>query len=650
MHDTQRARDYVKMTLPFRPPGEFAMNRRSASATRAAASRNPSITDPITTPLTPTPRRPTTLSPLIPAVLYARVSSKDQEKEGFSIPSQQKLLRAYAEAHGLRIEEEFIDVETAKRAGRTHFMKMLAWLKKHKGCRTILVEKTDRLYRNLKDWVELDGLDLEIHLVKENVILSDDSRSHEKFIHGIKVLMAKNYIDNLSEETRKGMLEKAEQGIWPGPAPLGYLNVARADGKRVIEVDPVTAPLVTRLFELYVQGNVSVKELTRQAERWGLRGKRLGKPMQVAAMHYLLTNLLYAGEFTWNGIVYPGIHTPLVSRALWDGVQDRLQDRCTYVRREQKHDFPFSGLVRCGPCADAGDQGERLLVGEIHKGQYVYYRCDGCKRAGRKVAYVRQDAIDAAMVRALRTLRLDEEVLAWVRKALLSSHADEQRFHAEAVARLHRQYEQLQRRIDLAYEDRLDGRISTETFDRMAEGWRADQRKVRREIEVHESADRSYMEEGLALLELAGRAVVLYEKQTPDERRRLLNFVLSNSIWRDGDLEVVWRQPFDLLAESLIAIRENNNPPDGNPGGHSEWLPTTDGARTRYQGLFLRLSKRFPRRGQVEVVEVAPKLSKQERAERWAAMIDGVGVRTRAELARKLGVSRARVTQVLGAA
>src|SRR3954454_4087111 len=80
------------------------------------------------------------------AVLYARVSSKDQEKEGFSIPAQQKLLRSYAEEKGFRIVEEFIDIETAKKAGRTSFTKMIAWLRKRTTCKTILVEKTDRLY------------------------------------------------------------------------------------------------------------------------------------------------------------------------------------------------------------------------------------------------------------------------------------------------------------------------------------------------------------------------------------------------------------------------------------------------------------------------------------------------------------------------
>jgi DNA invertase Pin-like site-specific DNA recombinase len=77
---------------------------------------------------------------------------------------------------------------------------------------TLLVEKTDRLYRNIKDWVTIDELGIEVHFVKEAVVLSEDSRSSEKFMHGIKVLMAKNYIDNLGEEVRKGMIEKARQG------------------------------------------------------------------------------------------------------------------------------------------------------------------------------------------------------------------------------------------------------------------------------------------------------------------------------------------------------------------------------------------------------------------------------------------------------
>jgi hypothetical protein len=106
------------------------------------------------------------------AVIYARVSSKEQEKEGFSIPAQLKLLKEYAAANGLAVAQEYVDVETAKQTGRAAFGEMVAYLKSHPSVRVMLVEKTDRLYRNLKDWVTLDELDVEMHFPKEGVVLS----------------------------------------------------------------------------------------------------------------------------------------------------------------------------------------------------------------------------------------------------------------------------------------------------------------------------------------------------------------------------------------------------------------------------------------------------------------------------------------------
>jgi len=83
-------------------------------------------------------------------------------------------------------------------------------------------------------------------------------------MHGIKVLMAKNYIDNLSEETKKGMLEKAEQGIYPSNAPLGYTNVVQ-DGKRLIALEPEDAQKVRTLFEWYASGNYSLLDISKKA-------------------------------------------------------------------------------------------------------------------------------------------------------------------------------------------------------------------------------------------------------------------------------------------------------------------------------------------------------------------------------------------------
>lgn len=166
------------------------------------------------------------------AVLYARVSTKDQEREGYSIPARLKLLEEYAALNGIIIVSQHVDTETARKSGRPAFGEMLRYLRRHPQVRILLVEKTDRLYRNLKDWGIIDDLGLEIHFVKENVAMSDECRSSETFVHGIKVLMAKAYVDNLSEETSKGMLEKAQQGIWPSVAPIGYRNVVDDSGRR----------------------------------------------------------------------------------------------------------------------------------------------------------------------------------------------------------------------------------------------------------------------------------------------------------------------------------------------------------------------------------------------------------------------------------
>jgi site-specific DNA recombinase len=157
------------------------------------------------------------------------------------------------------IAQEYVDVETAKQTGRAAFGETVAYLKAHPSICVMLVEKTDRLYRNLKDWVTVDELDVEMHFPKVGVVLSRESRSSEKFMHGIKVLMAKNYIDNLSEEARKGMQEKAEQGIWPTKTPLGYRNIIGLDGKKVIAVDTAVAPIVAKLFDWYASGTWASK-------------------------------------------------------------------------------------------------------------------------------------------------------------------------------------------------------------------------------------------------------------------------------------------------------------------------------------------------------------------------------------------------------
>jgi site-specific DNA recombinase len=138
---------------------------------------------------------------------------------------------------------------------------------------------------------------------------------------------------------------------------------------------------------------------------------------------------------------------------VWEEVQDVLDGRPTRKIRRSKHDFAFSGLITCGHCGCA-------LVGEIKKQQYVYYHCTGFRGKCRE-PYVREEVIArlASFAAVLDRLAFDDQVLAWVRAALLASHADEKREHEAAIERLQAGYNRLQGRTDTMYVDKLDGRM-----------------------------------------------------------------------------------------------------------------------------------------------------------------------------------------------
>lgn len=513
------------------------------------------------------------------AVIYARVSSKEQEKEGYSIPAQLKLLKEYAAAQGFVVTQAYVDVETAKQTGRAAFGEMTGYLKAHPAVRLMLVEKTDRLYRNLKDWVTVDELEVEIHFPKEGVVLSRESRSSEKFMHGIKVLMAKNYIDNLSEEARKGMQEKAEQGIWPTKAPLGYRNVAGPDGKRIIATDPAVAPVVASLFEWYATGQHSLHDIARMARGAGLAYRRSGSSVPTSTIHTILRKRLYTGWFDWKGQVYQGSHEPLVSVELWERVQRVLDGRSAKKHRRVTHDFAFSGLMACSKCGCS-------IVGEIKKKRYVYYHCSGyadkCRDepASCRRKHVREERLEERFTALLGRLQFDDEVLAWVREALGASHADERREHDAAIERLQAEYKRLDDRVHAMYVDKLDGKIGGDFYDRFAGEWRQEQSRLQREIDRHQRADESFMDEGLQILELARNAQKLFERQEPREKRRLLNFVLSNCVWEDGEVRATFRQPFDLLAKTAAIGAGHEAGTMADLAKSSIWLPFLDTYRT----------------------------------------------------------------------
>jgi hypothetical protein len=359
-------------------------------------------------------------------------------------------------------------------------------------------------------------------------------------VHGIKVLMARNYSLNLGEETVKGMTEKARCGIYPSCAPVGYCNVDSAQGKRIIVPDPETSPVITELFNQYATGRHSVKGLVQQMNSEGvcLRGRR---PYSSVA-HRILRNRLYSGDFDWDGSTYAGTHEPLITRECWQRVQELLDARAENKTRKVKHDFPFTGLIHCGRCGC-------LFVGELKKGKYVYYHCTG-NRGKCGVPYTRQEVLTREFADVLRELVIPQPILAWLGEAVLDSDRTEQAARAQTIKKLQSRHDQIQARMETMYLDKLDGRISQEFFNKQAESWRREQEALRRKIEDIEKATPAPIDQAIDILRLTSQASELFLDQSAAEQRRLLQAIMEKAAWQDGGLRTTLFEPFEILRHS----------------------------------------------------------------------------------------------------
>ncbi len=517
--------------------------------------------------LTKRDRRPaatTAATSRVHAVLYARVSSADQEKEGFSIPAQQRLLREYAQQNNITIAEEFVDVETAKATGRTGFSKLLAYLKHHRNrVRVILVEKTDRLYRNIKDWSTLDEFGVSIHFVKEGTIIGPESRSSDQFVHGIKVLMARNYSLNLSEETVKGMTEKARAGIYPSCAPFGYVNADGPNGKRVITPHPTDGPVVTQLFDLFACGHYSLKGLVEHTRRIGLVMR--GKKFHVSTLQQILRKRIYKGEFDWNDVVYKGVHQPLTTPETWAEVQQILDGRKANHTGPVRRDFPFTGLVTCGHCGCG-------MVAERKKGKYVYYHCTG-RRGKCPEPYTPQDVLVDHFAGVLGELVISEEVLSWLAEAVNSTDVTEARARETAIKTKKAEIDRLVHKLNTLYDDRLDGRITGTYYDQKAAQIESQQAELRRNIAELESCTLPPLTTAVELARLTSQACIAFRQQTGEEQRKLITLVMKEASWQDKKLRTTLFEPFSLVRRSNQLKAFNFNDLEARKESFENWLP-----------------------------------------------------------------------------
>ena len=327
--------------------------------------------------------------------IYARKSTDDEDRQVLSIDSQINELREFAKKENLFIMEEFVEAKTAKEPGRPIFSFMLKQIEAG-FANGILAWHPDRLARNSVDGGKI------IYLVDIGKIVDlrfptyrFDNTAQGKFMLSIAFGQSKYYVDNLSENVKRGLREKLRRGEWPGWAPLGYINDYK---NHTIIPDSEKAPFIRKIFELYATGDYSLTELLNEVHRWKFLAKG-GKPVRKSSLVWMLKNPFYYGVMIFKGELFDGSHLPLISKKLFDRVQEVFEKKAKPIKKGEIK-FAFTGLIKCGECGAS-------ITAERQKG-HIYYRCTKkITRCSQK--FLREEALLGQINKAILKVFIDNE-------------------------------------------------------------------------------------------------------------------------------------------------------------------------------------------------------------------------------------------------
>ena len=377
-----------------------------------------------------------------PCFGYIRVSTLRQG-EGVSLQEQKDAILACAAIRNLQIIEWFEELETAAKSGRPIFNRMIARLRKGHA-QGFVVHKIDRSARNLKDWAlvsELPDQGIDVHIATESL---DFNTRGGRMTADFLAVIAADFIRNQREETKKGLNGRLKQGLYPFKAPLGYLDMGRGVPKAPC---PIKAPLIKELYQLYLSGQHSLRSLHVEMQKQGLKG-HTERPVSLHGIEKILGNTFYHGLITIvrTGETFDGVHKPLISKAAFRQVQKIKARRCG--PKVTRHNHRFMGLFRCGLCAGP-------MVPELQKAVYVYYRCKAQKC---RMKTIREDRLEAAILKRLADVQLNKTTVAQQMKRWKSGRVQEElmRKRGSLVARIEAEDTRLARAADLLIEGTLD--------------------------------------------------------------------------------------------------------------------------------------------------------------------------------------------------
>lgn len=478
------------------------------------------------------------------AIILARVSSKDQE-DGQSIPAQVSRIKEYTTRKGFVVFETHELTESSTKENRKKFERIIKLIEYSKEPIALIVETIDRLQRSFRESVILGDMVkkgmLEIHFLRENLIVSQLSNSSDLLRWDIGVVFARSYVNQLSDNVKRSFAQKLKIGEWIREAPVGYIHLQKEKGPKDIVPDPAKAYLIKKLFELYGSGNYSMITLAKKMKELGLRGKS-GKPLAVSMIEHVLKCKFYYGIMDVNGREYPHKYEPIISYPLYQKCLDVRQGRNLHPFKHEAKHFVFRGLIKCQECGS-------IYTPELKKGKYTYYSCSN-RFCTQKSQYVNEGTLLTEVEKALKSLVLPQKWIDEITLSLKGIAESENHFHLDSMNELKDEYDLLQGRISKMYDDKLDGSITSDMYDNKFTEYKSRQSEILVQMKEHNEADKNFYLTASTLLDLAKRAYDIFISSETFEKRQLVNFIFQNSRIHGKTWLYDLKEPFNIIAQN----------------------------------------------------------------------------------------------------
>lgn len=357
------------------------------------------------------------------AIIYCRVSSKRQASDGAGLESQEHRCREHAADKGYIVDAVFPDDVSGGGdfINRPGMVALLAFLDAMK------IQRPNENYVVIFDDLKRYARDTEFHLKLRRVMTARGARREclnfdfddspeGKFIETIIAAQGELEREQNGRQTIQKMKARVEQGFWVFKAPEGYKYKKSKSGGRILVPDPVLGPIVKEALEGFASGHfasqVEVKRFLESKPDFPKTRKK-GEVLNTRITR-LLNQPIYAGYVSapnWNISPRPGNHEALISKATYEKIQDRLNEKAhVTVRKDIHEDFPLRGFATCSDC----DVPYRSGWSKGKNKKYAYYTCQtkGCASYGKSIG---KERIEGEFEALLKTMRPTHQLVAMLR-------------------------------------------------------------------------------------------------------------------------------------------------------------------------------------------------------------------------------------------